>query len=55
MSLDRWIRGLVTIGLVGVSAYLWVMGRAVPDALLGLAGLAVGQYLPSPGTVGGKA
>ena len=55
MSLDKWVRGLLTIGLVGVSAYLAIVGQEVPEWLLGLTGLAVGQYLPSPGAIGGKA
>ena len=47
--LDKWIRGIITVGLVGVSAYLAVVGAQVPEWLLGLTGLAVGQYIPRPG------
>lgn len=47
--LDKWIRGIITVGLVGVSAYLAIVGDPVPEWLLGLTGMSVGQYLPNPG------
>jgi hypothetical protein len=47
------VRGTLSLGLVAVSSYLAIVGQEVPEWLLGLTGLAVGQYLPRPGEIGG--
>ena len=54
MRLDKWVRGILTVGLVGVSCYLGIIGETVPEWLLGMTGLAVGQFLPSPGSIGAR-
>ena len=51
MSLDKIIRGVITVGLVGVSCYLAICGETLPEWLLGLTGLSVGQSLPNPGSL----
>jgi hypothetical protein len=48
---DKIVRGVLTLGLAGASVYLALTGSAVPNWLLGLTGIAVGQYLPTPGAI----
>ena len=51
--LDKWIRGILTVGLVGACAYLWATGREAPEVLVAFAGAGLGQYLPRPGSIRG--
>lgn len=44
------IRGLLTLAFSGATLYLWVSGGVVPEALLGVTTLIVGNYF---GTRGG--
>lgn len=53
MAVDKWVRGLIAMGIVGVACYLAIVGEEVPGWLLGLVGLSGGQYVPKPGTLGG--
>ena len=48
---DKVVRGVLTLGLAGSSVFLAVTGGDVQNWLLGLTGLAVGQYLPQPGAM----
>ncbi len=47
--IDKIVRGVLTLGLAGSSVYLALMGQEVANWLLGLTGISVGQYLPTPG------
>lgn len=52
-TIDKVVRGLITLGLVGVCGYLWATGVKPPAELLGFTGIALGQYLPNPGKLVG--
>lgn len=49
MRIDKWVRGILTLGLVGVSCYLVVMEMEVPLWLAAATGGTLGQYAPIPG------
>ena len=49
--IDKIVRGVLTLGLAGASVYLALTGVDVANWLLGLTGISVGQYLPSPGAI----
>lgn len=51
--IDKIVRGLITLGLLGATCYLWIKdGQTPPSELLGFTGIALGQYLPNPGSFG---
>jgi hypothetical protein len=46
-------QALVTIALVGAVIYLVVSGQPIPEALFGLASMAMGFYFGSKGALSG--
>lgn len=38
------IRGLLTLAITGVTLFMWATGAVVPEALLGINALVIGNY-----------
>jgi hypothetical protein len=38
------VRGILTLAITGVTLFMWATGVAVPDALLGINALVIGNY-----------
>ena len=52
-TIDKLVRGVITLGLLGATIYLWIKDGVTPPAeLLAFTGMAIGQYLPNPGSIG---
>jgi len=47
--IDKIVRGLLTLGVVGTCVYMLLVEMAIPEWLYVLAGGFVGQYAPRPG------
>ena len=48
------MQGLLAVMLVGSVCYMYVTGQEVPDALIGLAGIAIGFYFRTKGVIEGR-
>lgn len=48
------VQGLVTVGMAGAVIYMAVAGRDIPEALFGLASMALGFYFGAKGQLTGK-
>jgi len=38
------VRGILTLAITGVTLFMWATGVVVPDALLGINALVIGNY-----------
>lgn len=47
-------RAVITVGLLGVSSYLWISGKPLPQGLELLTGLTVGSYFKELASVVSK-
>ena len=51
--MDMIVRGLISLMLVGATVYIWTFTKIDPPLeLVAFAGMAIGQYLPTPGRIG---
>lgn len=48
------MQGLLAVMLVGSTCYMYITGQEVPDALIGLSGLAIGFYFRTKGEAEGR-
>jgi hypothetical protein len=46
---DGSVRAILALAFTGVTIFLWGTGATVPEALLGITGLVVGNYFGSRG------
>jgi hypothetical protein len=46
------VRGIIALAFTAGTLYLWVSGQVVPEPLLALNGLVVGNYFGSRGSIG---
>jgi uncharacterized membrane protein YfcA len=41
------IQGLIALGATGTAGYMYIIGKDVPESLIGIVGLIVGYYFGS--------